>query len=41
MDCMRAYKEMTADKHFILIDNIHGTICRTKLDIDAVARARS
>lgn len=41
MDCMRAYKEMTADKYFILIDNIHGTICRTKLDIDAVARARS
>lgn len=41
LDCMREYKAMTADKYFILIDNIHGTICRTKLDLDAVARARS
>jgi len=41
LDCMREYKEMTADKHFIMIDNINGTICRTKLDLDAVARARS
>jgi hypothetical protein len=41
MDCMREYKAMTADKYFILIDNIHGTICRTKLDLDAVARTKS
>ena len=39
-DCMRSYKEMTADKHWILIDNINGKIYRTKLDKDAINGGR-
>lgn len=27
------YKEATADHHFILIDNLQGTICRCKIEI--------
>lgn len=27
------YKNLTEDHHFILIDNINGTICRSKIDI--------
>lgn len=41
-DCMRAYKEMTAGHWWIIIDNIHGKICRSKLDLDALrAEGRS
>lgn len=31
VQCMKAYKELTADHHFILIDNINGQIYRSKI----------
>ncbi|NBP02697.1 MAG: hypothetical protein EBU90_21770 [Proteobacteria bacterium] len=32
-DCMKAYKEMTADHHFIFINNLTGEVYRTKLSM--------
>jgi len=40
MDCMREYKEMTKDKWWLLIDNIHGTICRTRLELNVIKSSR-
>jgi len=32
-DKIRFYREITEDYHFIFIDNLNGTICRTKIDL--------
>lgn len=32
-DMIREYKRLTADHHFFLIDNLHDTICLTKIKI--------